>query len=269
MQNIALSHTNHLWLSPPTTTMGSVTPWFIISPKDVQKTCSKWMLRKFWKLQVVDLNQTSRRLHKYLNMFETIITQEIPLKKVSASLFSCPGQEDSRFYIEWSKLWLQGYHKIMELFGCGLYHLSCSQWCDYVTFEHLKSSVVCGWMVWATVESQNSGELFTGMCNKRFHVQLLSEEEENFFFFSVLAKKTSDVRPVLLSRQYCNVHAYIAASLQCGCGPVPHRRFHFCSAWDDMSSALGHYNMVKEQNYSTKQQIVVLFYAVRRLANIA
>lgn len=129
---------------------------------------------------------------------------------MSASLFSCPGQEDSRFYIEWPKLWLQGYHKIMELFGCRLYHLSCNQWCDYVTFEHLKSSVVCGWMVWATVESQNSGELFTGMCNKRSHVQPLSKEEGNFFFSCVLAKKTSDVGPVLLSRQYCNVHAYIA-----------------------------------------------------------
>lgn len=87
MQNIALSHTNHMWLSPPTTTMGTVTPWFIISPNDVQKTCSKWMLRKSWKLQVVDLNQTSRRLHKHLNMFETIITQEIPLKKCQPLLF--------------------------------------------------------------------------------------------------------------------------------------------------------------------------------------
>lgn len=59
----------------------------VIHPKDVQKTCSKWMLRKFWKLQVVDLNQTSRRLHKYLNMFETIITQEIPLKKCQPLFF--------------------------------------------------------------------------------------------------------------------------------------------------------------------------------------
>lgn len=41
-------------------------------------------------------------------------------------------------------------------------------------------------------------------------MQPLSKEEEHFFFSSVLAKKTSDVGAVLLSRQYCNVHAYIA-----------------------------------------------------------
>lgn len=58
---------------------------------------------------------------------------------------------------------------------------------------------------------------------------------------------------------------YCRTSLQCGCGPVPHHRFHFCSTWDDTSNARGHYNIVKEHNYSTKW----LFYAVRWLANIA
>lgn len=198
-----------MWLSPPTTTMGTVTPWFIISPKDVQKTCSKWMLRKFWKLQVVDLNQTSRRLHKYLNMFETIITQEIPLKKCQPLFFLVLVKRTQDSILNGQNYDCRDITKLWNSLD-----VDCTIWAAVndvtLTLEHLKSSVVCGWMVWATVESQNSGELFTGMCNKRFHVQPLSKEEENFFFFSVLAKKASDVCPVLLSRQHCNVHAYIA-----------------------------------------------------------
>lgn len=72
------------------------------------KMCSKWMLRKFWKLQGVDLNQPSRRLHENWNMFETIISQEILLKRWQPLFFSCPGQADSRFYVEWAKTMTAG-----------------------------------------------------------------------------------------------------------------------------------------------------------------
>lgn len=95
MQNIALSQPNHMRLSPPTSTMGTVTLWFIASPKDVQKTCSKWMLWKFWKRQVADLNQISRWVHSFLNMFETTISQEIPLKKKLFNLVLVQRTQDS------------------------------------------------------------------------------------------------------------------------------------------------------------------------------